>query len=300
MLPLALKSNNSGGTRPTIEISVAGGPKIPVLFDTGSQGLRVFDNSVGTAGISETATRNEVTFGSGNKFIGNRATAPAIIAGKATAGPISIQLVHQVVCIETHPNCAGRHGFSSYIAKQGVRGILGAGLGSGDVFSPLLQLQGGYPKSYTIALRGSASNVTLNAPITSPAGSFPIPQADNPSHANGSPAWSDQRIPGCWAYNSAARSCVSTVFDTGATHTSTDTSVPGTSTASVPSDTVLSLATSATDKPIWRISSATGVIEIRDHVSAAAVNTGISLFKTFDVTFNVANGMVVLTTAPRH
>ena len=43
--PLLLAS--PAGTRPVINVSVAGGPTVPVLFDTGSTGLRIFADKGG-------------------------------------------------------------------------------------------------------------------------------------------------------------------------------------------------------------------------------------------------------------
>mgnify|MGYP000974602144 CR=1 FL=1 len=49
MLPLTVLSV-SGKPRPIINISVAGGPTVPVLFDTGSTGLRIFAGYAGWSG----------------------------------------------------------------------------------------------------------------------------------------------------------------------------------------------------------------------------------------------------------
>lgn len=282
-------------------VRVAGGPSIPVLVDTGSPGLRVFANRVGKAGLTTEGERESTTYEDGTTFTGSRANAPVAIDNLPTAGPIAIQLVEQVSCSPQSPQCAGSDGLATFARQQGFAGILGIGLMKAPVYSPLVQLEGGPARSFGIQINPSqtSARLALNVSPTAPTGVYPLPPSQDGPLPNGLPAWDSNSAAACWSFGTAAPACAPTSFDTGSPRVLASTRIPGApGEGSAPGGTRLTMFTSSGANPVWSLSA--GTTPGRDQIvvgkinAGNAVNTGLPLFTSRSVTFDIAGGQVLV------
>ncbi len=298
-IPVSIVTVDGTHPRPVVQVSVAGGPTVPMLLDSGSIGLRMFAKSVGDSGIKTSGTQEHALFGDGTVFNGTRAEAPAVIGGMPTAGSIQFEVVKNVGCMAEQPNCPGLHDAAGYTSDQRVDGIVGIGLNSAPVFNPLLQLDGGIPSTYTVSLGSTSGTIAFGSPPNSPVAAFPMQASADERQSNGAPAWNDQSIQGCWAFGSPQQSqCLNTTFDTGSVLTTASTSVPGAPPPPfAPDGLPLSLATSAGGTPLWSFTS--GSTAGKNQVSITNSPTpilisGIAAFREFAITYDLPDGKVIL------
>lgn len=305
-------------TRPllTVDVSVAGGPVVPLLLDTGSAGLRIFANDVGNAGLVASNDQTTATFEDGTTFNGVSAVAPVAIGGIATDGPIALELVKSVSCSGGKPDCVGAAGLEELAKAQHFSGILGVGLAGGAVFSPLIQLTGGPPSTFTIKASpgGGSGTLTFNTTPTDPVATYTMARAPEGDLPNGVPAWASNQTTACWAFAKAQPACVATSFDTGAPFLFATSAVPGAPpVGKVPDGTTISLypsdgsaapggsATPGAEgaKPVW--SSTAGDTPgknqafVQDTTAGGnAINSGIAIFRSLSLTFDISRGQVLL------
>lgn len=292
-IPLTVLSV-SGKPRLVINVSVAGGPEVPVLFDTGSTGLRIFADKVGSTGLRDLGTPISSSFTSGNHFEGTIASAPMVVGGVPTAAPVEFHKITSASCTKRRPACPAAGGEAAYIRRSHVVGIFGAGLRSGSVYSPLQQLEGQAVSSFSVSLAGDSGRVTLNPAAQDAVGTFKMPPATPPTHPNGSPAWLDQQANGCWKVRTGPRTCVATVFDTGATSTSVDPSLPGVSGSKA---APLSLAQDGAATSVWTTAGSSETpVTVHSHSGDSLVNSGVAVFEQFVVAYDLTKGTVVLGT----
>lgn len=286
----------------TIDVTVGGGPTVPLLVDTGSPGLRVFANRVGTTDVTRTDTPVDVTFADGTRFVGVEASAPVGFGGLSTKGPINVQLITSVTCSEAKPTCAGAGGIDKFASAQPFDGLFGIGLQASSIYSPISQLAAGSPAAFSItadAKKGTGEIAFNRIPIT-PLATFGIPAWTQPRMPNGYPAWASNQTEGCWAYGGQPTVCLPTAFDTGSPTLFTDGSAPGAPslTGPVPTGTSIALSATAAGPPIWSIRA--GSTAGRNTVAVDAleggnnVNSGISIFRSHVVTFDLQDGRVLI------
>jgi hypothetical protein len=105
-------------TEPVVYISVNGGPRVPVLIDTGSEGLVIDPRYVGTAQSlgSATATGSSGYSGGLHYDYGTYSTTVDFGYGVVTA-PTSVDIV----------DAADAPAFANYFESAGVVGVLGVG-----------------------------------------------------------------------------------------------------------------------------------------------------------------------------
>jgi len=295
------------GNRPfiTVNATVGGGPSVPLLVDTGSPGVRIFADKVGANGVVATQTPVDVTFADGTRFAGVEASAPVTFGGLETKGPINVQLITAVSCADGKPDCAGSVGIAKFTQTQAFSGILGIGMQAFDIYSPISQLQGGSPRSFSIAANSSVGSATMtfNTQPPAPQAAFRIPQWTDPQLANGYPAWASNQVQACWAYRGQSTSCVPTAFDTGSPTLFTDGSVPGApkSTGPVSPGTPLSLSAEAGGPSIWSLTAGStpgkNTVQVAPLEGGTSVNSGISIFRSRLVTFDLQNGNIFVSQA---
>lgn len=291
------------GDRPilTAAVTVGGGPEVPLLVDTGSPGVRVFANQVGSE-VTRTDIPVDVTFADGTRFVGIEASAPVSFGGLATKGPITVQLITDVGCAEGKPECVGAVGIEKFSAEQPFDGLFGIGLQAASIYSPLSQLANGSPVTFSVTAdpaKGSGA-ISFNQRPTAPTATFDMPAWAQPRMPNGYPAWASNQAQGCWSYGGQPAQCLPTAFDTGSPTLFTDTRVPGAPAelGPVPEDTVVALAATAGGPPIWSVRA--GSTPGRDTVVVAPldggnnINSGIALFRSKLVTFDAENGKVLV------
>jgi hypothetical protein len=307
---LAMPEINS--TRPllTAAVSVAGGPTVPVLVDTGSPGLRIFAEGVGTAGIELGTDAVNVTFADGTVFNGVQASAPVTIGEIATSGPIAVQVVQSATCSTTNPSCMGANGLDALAKAQHFSGILGIGLGGGTIFSPLMQLAGGPPSSFAIKASPASGSGTLALNVTpqNPVAVYQMVRGPEMTLPNGVPAWSSDLTTACWAFNKATPACVATSFDSGAPYLFASPTIPGAPPIGpVPKGSTVSLYPAgntgnnggAGSQTPWTATA--GGIPGKNQMiiqtmpsGGTSINTGIAIFATMGVTFDASRGQVIL------
>ena len=295
------------GNRPfiTVNASVGGGPSIALLVDTGSPGVRVFADRAGTSGVTQTQNPVDVTFADGTRFAGVEASAPVTFGGLETNGPINVQLITAVSCGDGKPECAGSGGIEKFAQAQAFAGILGIGMQASDIYSPISQLKSGSPKSFSIAANSTVGSATMtfNTQPPAPLAAFPIPQWTDPQLPNGYPAWASNQVQACWAYAAAATSCVPTSFDTGSPTLFTDRSIPGGPklTGPVTPGTTLALSAQPGGPPIWSVNAGNtpgkNTVQVQSLEGGSSVNSGISIFRSRLVTFDLQNGNVLVSQA---
>lgn len=296
-IPLTTASGKDARPSLLAEVTVAGGPVFEALVDTGSPGLRVFAGKQGSAGLDISQSPITTSFEDGTTFNGVAATAPVTIAGLPSAGPINIQLVESVSCTAAAPACAGAGGMDKLAADQGFSAILGIGLMNAEVFSPLVQLEGGPPATFTLEQTGTGTGMlTLNVTAVDPTAAFTMaPGADR--LPNGVPSWNSNHTSACWSFQPAAPACLATAFDSGSPYIFTSPEVPGSPAVGAGGGSAGKLALYATASdttPIWSPDASDRLEVLAATNGRNSVNTGLSIFADHAITFDIAAGRILL------
>lgn len=93
-------------------------------------------------------------------------------------------------------------------------------------------------------------------------------------------------------YQCAGGPTVPVLFDTGATATSVDPSLPGVSGSKA---APLSLAQDATGAPVWTTAGSSDTpVTVHEHSGDGLVNTGVAVFQKFEVIYDLTSGTVGL------
>lgn len=299
---LKMPTVNSEHPLLTVDVAVAGGPVVPLLVDTGSPGLRIFSDQVGADGLVTSATESTATYIDGTTLTGVEAQAPVSIGNVSTAGPITIQLINSVTCEDAQPDCVGSGGIERFASDQSFAGILGIGLMEAPVYSPLMQLAGGPPSTFSIRTtpESSSGTLTFNLTPTNPAAAYSMPAWPEPRLPNNVPAWSSNEAKACWAFAAAAPQCLTTSFDSGSPFILATTIVPGApSVGNVAAGVKLLLFPDQKTEPVWVVmaGSAPGVNQMSINTptnGGSAVNTGLAVFSNLSVTFDISRGQILL------
>lgn len=285
-----------------VNVSVAGGTKVPMVLDTGSIGLRVFASAVGTTGVEPAAETVTESLPDGTVLTGYVANAPVTIGSLASQGSIGIQIIDQASCAPELPACPAAGGLAAAATAMGAQGILGVGLGAGRVYSPLLQLEGGVPSTYSIHFSGGAGKLSFGGSPANPAAVVVLPSADVADHPNGAHAWNDREAPVCWSVDGGKVACVATVFDTGAPATEFPPTFGGMP-AGIESGTALdkgiditvSDAIAAAPFSTFSTGADPGVnlVKAQEPTGTSEVTGGLSFFQQFTLTYNVESGQIL-------
>ena len=197
--------DTSNGRRALVEVSVGGGAPVPVMLDTGSQGLRVEPGVIGPAarpttlrdqargpggaGIDSLGVQASVTIGTGQT---STTTASPILVGSITSAPTS----------------------QAWTAV-GAHGVLGIGptpVGvDSPLRSPLTQLPAPQSEGYSITLPndgGNEGSLSLARPARSP-NTLALPMIDTAA----SSGVGQTEVMLCWTV-ADSRSCGPTLLDT--------------------------------------------------------------------------------------
>ncbi len=206
------------GARPTVEVRVGTARPVPVLLDTGSSGLRIFDTAVASgskSGVTVTNQPSSITYAGGHRFIGVVATAYVTIGSQRTATPVRFGLVRQAVCRPRKPHCPAAGGMSGF-ERYGGYGILGIGTESsgGGIVSPILGMAGSLGDSWSLHLTGMTGQLILGAPAP-PASQVAAAVSMRPMGSSGGhPLWADDQLPLCVTAGSSP-GCGPALLDSG-------------------------------------------------------------------------------------
>ena len=288
------------GAAVVVDVSVGGGPAVPLQLDTGSAGLRIFKQDAGPETKDDPDTGpNTASFVDGTTYEYEAAKAPVVIGGVSVPDPVQVDIVSDVTCEADMPDCVP--GTAEEI-KGGAHGILGVALTTDDVDStpsPLLYLP--EYRSYTVALDESGAGVLRpGVPATPAVGSWQLPKGD--SGVPGVQGW-EQDFQACWRLRAAAPSCVTTAFDSGSTDIYLQPTLPGAKGLTGYLDETQGplelLFPEVNSPPIWSL---TPSDDGNRDVSVAepgedavdVVLAGLPLFDSFDVAFDQQTGTVSL------
>jgi hypothetical protein len=204
-----------------IDVRVGNGPKVPVLLDTGSEGLHIYDLGVklgSGGGVSTTSTPDSVHFADGSIQTGVVARAKLTIGSVRTREAVPFGLIQNIQCDAEHSICPATVGMK-YDATHGEYGVLGIELWQepGGLANPLLALPAPYSHGWSLSLGQNRGKLVLNAPTPAhPAANFHLKRdGKDPSGAR---AWSDRSLKVCWAYSGMrGAACEPSLFDSGNT-----------------------------------------------------------------------------------
>lgn len=144
-LPIRAVVLPDGVRRYSVRLAIDGQP-VEAQLDTGSTGLRVLKGGLSGAAATAGGASVRYSYGSGVELAGTRLSAAVEFAG-LTAGPVPIERVDEVRCVERKPDCpAATLPATDYriggngIAGQGFLAIIGTGLHADTVPNPLVAL----------------------------------------------------------------------------------------------------------------------------------------------------------------
>lgn len=232
-IPLHLNTRNKVGFN--VVVSVAGGPPRPVLFDTGSTGLWIYPDSIGTD-YKDTGIEVKYRYPSGITYDGTLVYATVDFGNGLKTATIPVELVKSAGCYEDHPICpaqAGGYncpdvkpgpngGIECLEAGRGLYGHLGGapwivpvGTTGHDIFTVLLGIAQPWASSYVITPTaiefGDDTSGFMKIPMQPPTVPLtePIP--------SGAKNWRWTEVQMCYTIGTAMSNvCLPTLFDTGA------------------------------------------------------------------------------------
>jgi hypothetical protein len=294
----------SQGARPTVEVRVGNSNPVPVLLDTGSSGLHIFNTAVNTgtgSGVTLTSQPSNITYSGGHRFTGVVANAVVTIGSSATQMPVSFAYVEQASCIASKPTCPAAGGIPGF-EQSGTYGILGIGTQSsgGGIVSPILGMPGSLGNKWSLHLAGASGTLTLGAKLLGAGSAAAIPMRQIGSSA-GSALWADSSLPLCLSVGQF-NACVPGLFDSGTYTMQVSGPVLGqaptiTGTDHVVAGTPVSVTLSGASAPFWTFTA--GTTKSANLVTVKTgrrpfVNTGVQAFYDFTITYDDTSGQILL------
>jgi Protein of unknown function (DUF3443) len=293
------------GAEPAIEVRVGNSGLIPVVLDTGSSGLHIFDNVVPTgtgSAVTVTSTPANITYAAGQKFTGVVATAVVTLGSQSTAAAIPFSYVTKVSCTASEPDCPGSGGISGF-EQTGVDGVLGIGMQSskGPVTSPILAMPTTLGQTWSLHLDGSAGALVLGASVPAKSDSVATFQLKSDGTSGAASLWKDSTLRLCTTLGSLYK-CVPGVFDTGTAATQVSgapldeaPTTPGTE--KVVAGLPFAVAVKGASTPFWTFTTGTArslnLVTIRSG-RGQYLNTGVEPFYAFTIIYDDATGTISL------
>jgi hypothetical protein len=292
------------GARPLVEVSVGNSRPVPVLLDTGSSGLHIFENAVETgpdSGVTLTSTPSNITYSGGHRFTGVVADAVVTIGSAATTTAVPFAYVQQAFCIATKPTCAASGGIPGF-EQSGAFGILGIGMQSsgGGIVSPILGMSGALGRKWSLHLNGATGALTLGAKLHRRRAVAAIQMKQIGTSAS-RPLWADSRLPLCVAVG-PENECVPGLFDSGTYSMQISGPELGTApttagTEHVAAGTPVAIMLNGAAAPFWTFTSGPTKSENLLTVEpdeGPFVNTGVQAFYDFTIAYDDATGQIFL------
>ena len=292
------------GASPIVEVRVGTSRPVPVILDTGSSGLHIFNTAVNAtpgAGVSVTSQRSNITYAGGHRFTGVVASAVVTIGSQATASRVLFSLINNASCIASKPTCKAAGGMAGFEAKTGADGILGIGTqrSRGSVTSPILAMPGTLGQSWSVHLSSTTGTLVLGA--GGPQGAMiAVTFQMKRLGATGSRAlWNDSALPFCTTIGTA-RQCTPGLFDTGTPSFQVSGPVLGTlptTSGQVQRGLPVTVAQQGAGTPFWAFTAgpakSQNLVRIKSGHSPY-VNTGVQVFYAFTVIYDDEQGIIKL------
>ncbi len=274
----------------TVNVSVAGGPSVPVRLDTGSSGLVIFSTDVGkkTGGSLGSAY---LTYGSGT-------ATGQMVRGAVKVGPVTSP--SSTVFLSVPDNASDRQGIASELL--GVEGILGIGPSDSQstfpIYSPLAQLPTPYWQGITVNVAPTGAGTVVAGPVSAPSSATSVPLAPDspPKFLSGRPAYKIT-MNMCWKVDASSPQCGPTYADTGSPLPYIDPltiSLPNVGGVIVQPGAQVTL-TSPAGAQLWSYSAgATYQSDVTGYFphQRSGSNTGIQFFFSHTVAFDLAKGQL--------
>jgi hypothetical protein len=269
-----------------VMISIGGGKPIPVTFDSGSIGLVVHEPAIGNDAVKLNDPPTVQTYDKKNQYHVRFVRAKATIAG-LTTNPMKIGVIFETSCVASHP-CATVTGaaLTKGIENRKSYGIMGVGVGAGNLENPLEELPAPYSDGFIVSNTGitlgtAGATAFKKLPLT------PIPVKPKYPHNDRYKAY-DGQFTACFtiAQTSLNNHCMPTIFDTGAGHITTPASV-----LAVPPKTPTRARVTAASAFDWSFIGSRNATDYPYGTSAAShANIGLPLLLDYDVEVSFKDG----------
>jgi hypothetical protein len=204
-VPITTKSDGNAWIV-VVNVTVGGGPSVPVQLDTGSTGLVISSSAVGT---HVTPTNMSYTSAYVSGTVNGKVEKASVAIGGLSTPSIAVSVV---------PAATARTAFA-----PGVDGIMGIAmtndLSPSVVYSPLLQLATPYWQGVTVNVApppGTTPGSLVIGPVQAAAGAVALPMypAKPSNYPNGRPAFQKDTSM-CWKIGNNPNTCGLTDMDLG-------------------------------------------------------------------------------------
>jgi len=275
-----------------VEIRVGDSAPLAVMLDTGSVGLRLWGGRPAAAAVTSKPVESTVD---GAQVPGLLGKATMTFGGVSTTMAVPFQLI----------NTDSRY-IQQWKSKR-VVGILGIGVGSGELTNPLVALPGSLGLRWSVhfarklSAQGGAMSALVLGADASPDAQMSFPLTYLGLNVNGALLWDDHAAGGCWTIGTMREQCVPTWFDSGFTVMRIKglqfARLPQTASHRLRSGTPVALA--AGNSAFVGHQFTAGSTGSRDLASVlptrqATINTGNSFYFDYTVSYDVAQGVVSL------
>lgn len=277
------------GSSALLRMRVGNSAPITVMIDTGTVGLRLW--GAPPAGANVTQERLSTRLG-GQQVPGLIATAPMHFLGVSTVRDVPFQYI------------STDNAYIKRWKKAGVSGIIGLGVGDGDLTNPLMSLPASLGQSWSLSFsRRPGAGQLVIGDLPRPDSLMRFTLATQGKNIYGHSIWNDKAANGCWALGNVVRTCVPTWFDSGFTVMRVKGrqfgALPTTSTGRLKKGTEVQLA--AGSSAFYGYNFSAGNIGSRSIVkviprSAPVINTGNAIYFRYTVTYATTTGEIYMST----
>jgi hypothetical protein len=296
-VPIVTMQASDGSWLVTVQVSVAGGPTVPVQLDTGSTGLVIDANAVGKGARS---TGQSFTSGYLSGAVNGKVdTGTVSIGGLKSASSTAFSVV------------STNSSIGKTWASGPVRGILGIAMTNDEsptpVYSPLLQLPSPYWQGVTVnvAKGQDAKGSLVIGPVRDRKRSVALPMypATPSTYPNGRPAFQKDTTM-CWQIGHIASSCGLTDMDLGDPSPGVNTNFEGLHNGETFNPGQVVRITSPSGSPVWRFTtgsnvSVPNVLRVEPlSMGYTQFNTSIGFFFSHSLAYDVTGKQYVISKNP--
>ena len=296
-VPIVTKQASDGSWLVTVDVSVAGGPTVPVQLDTGSTGLVIDANAVGK---EARPTGEPYTSGYLSGAVNGKIDTGAVSVGGVKSSPSTAFSV-----------VSASSSMGKVWSGGPVRGILGIAMTDDEsptpVYSPLLQFPSPYWQGVTVNVaKGlNAKGSLIIGPVRDRKRAMALPMypATPTTYPDGRPAFQKDTTM-CWQIGRMPNSCGLTDMDLGAPSPGVNTNYQGLHNGETFSPGQMVSITSPSGTPVWSFTtgsnvSVPNVLRVEPlSTEYTQFNTGIGFFFSHSLAYNVTGKQYLISTKP--